>query len=512
MSLWEEDYNIPSFPAVPADDSADVIIVGGGITGITAAYLLTKANVSVILIDADRLVNGTTGHTTAKITAQHGLIYDELIQHTDKTKARLHYEGATDALNMIKETIESLAIDCDFVDKNAVLYAENDVYARKLEREAMAYKTLNIPHETIEGPPDLQAVGGLRMPDQAEFHPIKYLSSLVHYITKHGGRIYEQTVATNLSKDDRPEVITRDGHRLQGSHVIVCSHFPFYEGNQFYFTRMYAERSYILAIKPKQMPAEDDMYLNPEDPVRSIRKMSFRGEELLLIGGEQHKTGQGRATSSHYEALETFANKHFGIERIVDRWSAQDLTTIDKLPYIGRMSDAHPNVYVSTGYRKWGMTTGTLAAMILSDAVHLKQNRYASLYSPNRFYANPSIATFLRENLNVSKHLLLGKLDLTNQSLDDLNTNEAIVFKHNGQRKGAFKDTENHIHIVDTTCTHLGCEVAWNDGDHTWDCPCHGSRFSYTGDVIEGPAETPLQTHDHSLFTNLDTKDDSSGW
>ncbi|GAK07311.1 LOW QUALITY PROTEIN: Rieske [2Fe-2S] iron-sulfur protein [Geomicrobium sp. JCM 19038] len=509
MSIWLDEHE-HSYQKVESDIEVDHLIVGAGITGITLAYLLSKKGKSVTLIDANRLMNGTTGHTTAKITAQHALIYDEFKSNIGKSNARIHYEGAVDAAKHIQSTIQELAIDCDYEKKDSILYATSDRYVQKLEQEEKAYDALNIPYEHTQIDM-LSSKKALKMANQAEMHPTKYLSALVHEITRAGGTIYENTVAVNINHGEQTVVETSDGNQITCSKCVHLFSFPLLSSH-FYFSRLTAERSYVIAIEPMQM-IDDGMYLNPESPkTRSIRKASYKGKDVLLIGGESHKAGQGKAVSHHYLALEKFAEETFGIKQVIDRWSAQDLTTLDKLPYIGPMHDDYPNIYVSTGYRKWGMTTGTLAAMILSDLAEQKQNRYADLYDPKRFYADPSIVTFLRENLNVATHLIKGKLDGTKQSLGKLERGTGTVFKHNGQRSGAYRDDDGQLHIVDTTCTHLGCEVNWNDGDRTWDCPCHGSRFSYTGEVIEGPAEKPLQTKSFTMFDAIDVDQESSGY
>ncbi len=236
------------------------------------------------------------------------------------------------------------------------------------------------------------------------------------------------------------------------------------------------------------------MYISADDPTRSLRYTPVNGEPLVLIGGENHKTGQGPDTMLHYLALEAFAEKTLGIEEYVYRWSAQDLITLDKVPYIGPVTADKPNILVATGYRKWGMTNGTTAAMLLTDIILKKENPYRDLFSPSRFKkADPDIKKFISFNANVAGHLLKGKLEFVPKDPSDLQNDEGSVVMVNGKRAGAYKDPEGKLHIVDTTCTHLGCECEWNHGERTWDCPCHGSRYSYDGEVLNGPTEKPLR-------------------
>ena len=491
--FWRE-ISLPPFEKLTENLTVDVAIVGGGITGITAGYLLRKEGLKVAILEAGTILNGTTGHTTAKITAQHGLIYDELIQHFGEEKARLYYQSADNALNFVKKTIQEKSIDCDFSEEDAFIYSITDEYASKIQKEADAYQTLGINGSLLTSIPfDIPVKNALMMKGQAQFHPLKYLKQLVLDFIEAGGLIFEQTTATDIEEGDDPKIITREGHRVSCKYVISASHFPFFDGMGLYFTRMYAERSYIIGVKTKK-PYPGGMYISADDPTRSLRYTPVNGEPLVLIGGENHKTGQGPDTMLHYLALEAFAEKTLGIEEYVYRWSAQDLITLDKVPYIGPVTADKPNILVATGYRKWGMTNGTTAAMLLTDIILKKENPYRDLFSPSRFKkADPDIKKFISFNANVAGHLLKGKLEFVPKDPSDLQNDEGSVVMVNGKRAGAYKDPEGKLHIVDTTCTHLGCECEWNHGERTWDCPCHGSRYSYDGEVLNGPTEKPLR-------------------
>lgn len=506
-AYWRENMNFPEFPSLNEDTQVDVAIVGGGITGITTAYLLANKGLKVAILEADKILNGTTGHTTAKITAQHDLIYDEFITNIGKSKARLYYEANAEALNFIQKTIDQLQIDCDFSRQDAYMYATTEEYAHKIKLEAKAYEKLGIDGELLDTIPlDLQVKNALVMKNQAQFHPLKYLAHLVQNITENGGLIFENTTAVNVETGKSPAVLTRNNHQVTADYVLACSHFPFYEGLGLYSTRMYADRSYILAAKPKkEFPG--GIFISADQPTRSLRSVTINDEEMVLIVGESHKTGQGEETMKHYEALESFGQQVFGLEAIPYRWSAQDLVTLDKVPYIGEITSGQPNILVATGYRKWGMSNGTAAALLLSDMVMGKKNTFQSLYTPSRFYANPSLKNFLVQNANVAAHLIKGKLEIPTNDPEALSNGEGAIISIKGERKGAYKDENGQLHIVDTTCTHVGCEVGWNDGERTWDCPCHGSRFSFTGEVIEGPAEKPLKKYDYKMIENLTSED-----
>jgi glycine/D-amino acid oxidase-like deaminating enzyme/nitrite reductase/ring-hydroxylating ferredoxin subunit len=491
-SYWRATVELPAFETLKEDSKADIVIVGGGITGITTGYLLQKEGFNVVILEAGRILNGTTGHTTAKITAQHDIIYDEYINHLGKEHARLYYEANMEALEFIKKTIEENNIECDFTIQDAIIYSTSEFTLDQLQTEAKAYEKLGIDFDFLdELPLNIEIKGALVMKNQAQFHPLLYLKHLVDDFIQRGGKIYENTTAIDVLEEFKPSVITREGLHVTADYVISCSHFPFYDFKGGYFARMYADRSYVIGVKTKE-PYPGGMYLSADQPTRSLRSVTIDGEEIVLVGGESHKTGHDKNTMKHYEALEQFAKETLGIEKFLYRWSAQDLTTLDKLPYIGHITSNEPNIFVATGFRKWGMTTSTVAGLLLKDLIMKKPNSFAKVYDPSRFHADPSIRQFIGQNLDVAGHFIKGKIFLPNQNASHLKPGEGAIVRINGKRAGAYKDEEGKFHIVDTTCTHMGCELEWNNGEHTWDCPCHGSRFSIDGDVIEGPAERPL--------------------
>ncbi|MFC5527911.1 FAD-dependent oxidoreductase [Cohnella yongneupensis] len=491
-SYWTASADIPAFPKLTTDMSVDVVIVGAGITGITAGYLLSKEGINVLLLEAGRVLHGTTGHTTAKITAQHDIIYDELIHHFGEDKARMYYEANRDALQFIKKTVQTEKINCELVDEDAYIYALTEQSAAKLDKERKAYEKLGVPGELrdhIDLPLDI--ISALVMTEQARFHPIPYLTALIDRILHAGSQIFEHTTAMRVEEGETPVVVTEEGQRITCRHVISASHFPFLDWKGFYFARLHAERSYILGVRIGEKYS-GGMYLSADEPKRSIRLAQDEDEPLILVGGEGHKAGQSACTIKHYEALQAFAETTFDVKEIAYRWSTQDLVTLDKVPYVGRITAGTANILVATGYRKWGMTNSTAAAHVLKNIVLGINDPYMQLFDPSRFHADPDIKTLVSENMNVAKQLITGKFEMVYRSPESLDVNEGAVVRVNGKRAGAYRDSDGILHVVDTTCTHMGCETNWNDGDQTWDCPCHGSRFSYKGEVIEGPAKEPL--------------------
>ncbi len=497
-SLWRASTELPTFPKLAEDIKVDVAIVGAGIAGITTAYLLSKEGLRVALLDAGQILEGTTGHTTAKVTAQHGLIYDELIQHLGEELAAKYYHANNEAIKWLAQTVKELDIPCEWKEEDAYLYAEGEQAEAKLIKEFKAYEKLGIPglwKDTLPIP--LHIKGAIQLPGQAQFHPLAYLKRLVESIVKAGGVIYENTVVSEKLEGERPFTLStlHGNHQVTCQHVVSASHFPFTDGGGFYFSRLHAERSYVVAMKP-QTPFAGGMYISVDEPIRSLRSASWNGESLVLVGGDSHKTGQGICTYRHYENLEEFGDKLLGMTGIPFRWSAQDLFTLDKVPYIGQITASDEGIYVATGFAKWGMTSGTLSARLITDQIQGRENPYSELFSPSRLHPNPSIKNFIVQNANVAKEMLSGKLGIVYTQANDLQKDEGAVVTHYGKRAGAYRDSDGELHLVDTTCTHLGCEVEWNEGDRSWDCPCHGSRFGYDGNVLEGPAQEPLKKLD----------------
>ncbi|WP_100405801.1 FAD-dependent oxidoreductase [Bacillus solitudinis] len=494
-SYWLTSTTLPTFPALQQDLDVDVLIVGAGITGITTAYLLKDSGLRIAIVEATSIANGTTGHTTAKITAQHGVIYDELLQHFGREKTSQYYQATDEAIQLIRNIVKEENIQCELINEDHYLYTTNNRGLTKLKKEQKAYEEVGIPSEWVEEVPfEMDIKAAIKMPNQSQFHPLRYIAHLVQELTNKNIQIYEHTVSTDIDAGDIQTVSTRNGAKVRTKYVVSASHFPFHDLPGLYFSRMYADRSYIVAVKTEKFPG--GMYINADQPSRSLRYTMVDGEKLVLISGEEHKTGQGMDTLNHYEALEDFGRELFGEIDVRYHWSAQDLVTLDKIPYIGELSKSHKNTFVATGFRKWGMTNSTVAARLISDKILGQVNPYEELFSPSRFIADPSIKQFISYNADVTKHLLRGKFENGDRLPEELENDEGGVVTVDGKRAGAYKDPKGKLHIVDTTCTHMGCEVSWNHGERTWDCPCHGSRFSYDGEVIEGPAQkslTPLQ-------------------
>jgi len=507
ISFWMASTPTIDYPTLDKDLKVDVAIVGGGITGILCAYLLNKKGVKTIIVEADRILQGTTGHTTAKITSQHGLIYSKIKNKISGEMAKQYADANESAIRMIEKIAKESNIECDFVPQSAYVYTLQDEYADKIRDEAAVASSLGIKAAYLdEVPLPFVVKASVRFDDQAQFHPRKFLLALAKEITDSGTQIFEHSRIVNIEEDKNQVLITNHGKKIVAEKVIIASHYPFYNKHGLYFTRIYPERSYVLAIKAKEN-YPGGMYITAEDPGRSLRSQPSDNGELIFVGGEHHKTGQGEDTVRHYGALEQFANETFTVEDIPYRWSTQDCMTLDELPYVGHFTSDTPNLYIATGYGKWGMTNSMASSMILSDLIVFGESAWQDVYNPSRHTIAASAKNFVVENLNVAKELIGGKISPLPPDAD-IGLGEGKVIEAEGQRAGAYRDEQGTLHVINTTCTHMGCELSWNSAEKSWDCPCHGSRFSYTGDIIEGPTVKPLEMYnDVNTFEKL-VKDD----
>ncbi|HOF99919.1 MAG TPA: FAD-dependent oxidoreductase [Clostridia bacterium] len=492
-SYWIASTPETGYPSLDQDLHADVAIVGGGIAGITTAYLLTLEGLRVAVIEADRILRGTTGHTTAKLTSQHALIYDKLIGRFGKDLALQYANANESAIRWVWKIAKEQNIDCDLSEQDAYVYTQKEENRDGIDREIEAALELGIKAEFAERIPfDIPVAGAVRFKNQAQFHPLKFLLPLAKEIENRGGRIFENSRAVELEEKEKPSVAVQNGAKVTADRVVVASHYPFINKEGLYFARIYVDRSYALGIRAKEK-YPGGMYINAEDPSRSMRSQPDGDGELILVVGEKHKTGQGVDTMLHYENLMDFADEIFTVEDIPYRWSTQDCMTLDGVPYVGRYAKDNPDVYVATGYGKWGMTNAIASAHLIRDLIVKGESPYGEIYDPSRMATGAAIGNFVVQNANVVGQLLGGKLAPLPDDVE-LEKGEARVVEIDGHRAGAYRDRDGAVHVVDTTCTHLGCELNWNSAEKTWDCPCHGSRFTYEGEVVEGPANNPLNS------------------
>lgn len=430
QSLWEQASRQTEFRRLEQDAKTEVLIIGGGMAGILCAYLLHQAGVPYILLEAETIGSGITKNTTAKITSQHGLIYDKLIREFGLDRARQYLSANEAALQKYRELCCDM--NCGFEEKTAYVYSLND--RRKIEREVAALEKLGHPVQfTDHLPLPFSVAGAVRFPNQAQFHPLKFLSAI-----SKGLHIYEHTPVRELIGTT---AITDRG-RVTAEKIIVATHFPFLNKHGGYFIKLYQHRSYVIALANAQ--AVDGIYVD-----EAQAGMSFRNyENLLLVGGGDHRTGkQGGA----WQELRDFTQQYYPKATEKYHWATQDCMTLDGVPYIGPYSAGTSGLYVATGFNKWGMTSSMVSAMVLCDLVQGKPSPYAEVFSPSRTILRPQLA---------------------------VNGFEALV--------GLLTPSARR-------CPHLGCALKWNPQEHTWDCPCHGSRFTEDGRLIDNPATGDLK-------------------
>ncbi|GAB2559030.1 FAD-dependent oxidoreductase [Gracilibacillus alcaliphilus] len=488
QSIWQE-ISMSTFPRLSESKQSEVAVIGAGITGITTAYLLAKQGLQVILIDRDKLAGKTTGHTTAKITIQHGDIYHKLIQDFGVETASQYKDSQLEAFASICDIIQTNQIQCSFREEDSFLFTDTTENVPKLEKEYEAYQQLGLDGELLPSIPfDIPVLQALKLRKQANFHPIAYLNYLIEQLKAMNVEIYENTLAIDIEEGENPVIQTADG-RVTCQHAVIATHFPMYDPLKMFSIKTYPSRSYVTAFESQQ-PYPGGMYLSIDDEMKlSLRSITVDNKEYWLFGGESYKTGQYAKETSPYDELTKYAMDHLQAKEPAYQWSAQDYIPPDHIPYIGRAKEDYPNIYLATAFRKWGMTNSMVAAKLITDLILKHDSPYEDLYKPNRFHANPDLKQLTKNGANVAKEFIQGKIQVNDESIDDLKPGQAKKIRDdNGQIIGVYRDDQHQLHGVDTTCTHLGCEVNWNQSETCWDCPCHGSRYDIDGNVLEGPA------------------------
>lgn len=500
QSFWIASTPAKVYPSLKEDLTVGVAIVGGGIAGILCAYMLNKNGVKSAVFDSNKILQATTGHTTAKITSQHALIYDKLKTKVGSELAAQYADANESAIRMFEKIASENNIECDFLPQSAYVYTQSDDYIEKIKNEVDAAASFGIKASFSDNIPlPFSIKAAVRFENQAQYHPRKLLVPLAEKLSTQGVQIFEQTRIVNLEEDSKGYfLITGNGKKIFAEKVIIASHYPFFNKHGMYFARIYTERSYVIAAKVKEN-YPGGMYISAEDPTRSFRNQPDGDGELILIGGENHKTGQGKDMYNHYDALAKYANEIYDVTDIPYRWSTQDCMTLDDIPYVGHYTSNTPDLFIATGFGKWGMTNSMASAMLLSDLIIGDKNPWQDVYDPARDTFVASAKNFIVENVNVAGQLLGGKLSPIPDKVD-IKKGEAKIIEVEGNRAGAYRDEKGKLHIINTTCTHMGCELNWNSAEKSWDCPCHGSRFTIEGEVIEGPAVKPLE-NDYNVNT-----------
>jgi glycine/D-amino acid oxidase-like deaminating enzyme/nitrite reductase/ring-hydroxylating ferredoxin subunit len=493
-SIWIETAPAwRTFGALDAHARADVAVLGGGIVGIPSALRLQEAGARVVLLEAGRIAAGVSGQSTAKITSQHGLVYGRLADRFGSETARRYGSANQRALGWIAGRVESDGIDCDFRRRPAYAYVTGASGLVQLQHEAQVAALAGLPASLVESTPlPFMVAGALRFGDQAEFHVRRYLLALAQAFLSAGGTIHEHTRAVEVDEDEQI-VVKTPGGRVTADHVIVATHVPFLD-RSLAFARLAQERSYVLACRIAGSPPEG-MFISVDAPTRSIRAAaSAGGQELLLVGGEGHRTGSGGDADERYRRLEEFARRHWDVESIEYRWSSQDAMPVDDVPLVGRAGPRSRRLLIATGFGKWGMTGGTAAAELLADLVQRRDNPLERLFDPIRMTPR-SASAIVEENARNALRFMRDALPARSRvGVGALAPGDGAIVTHAGEQVAAHRRADGSLVAVSPRCTHLGCKVRWNSAETSWDCPCHGSRFSPDGEVLHGPAVHRLET------------------
>ena len=558
-SFWLDSIeNKNKFNKLEKDISTDVCIVGAGIFGLTCGYYLTKQGYNVVLLEKEKdIASKTTGHTTAKITSQHNLIYKYLIDSLGESMAKKYLYANQDAIGNIYQIINDENIDCDFVRQDSYVYTNNLDELEKIKLENKAVNSLGFKSEFVTSTPlPFNVLGALRFPNQAEFNPIKYAYGLAKCITSNGssaidglvnagsvgsvsvgdgivenspggaslnlakgtGEIYTDTLVQNIKKENDEFITSCKDYVVRSKYVILASHYPFIDRLGYYFLKMYQSTSYVIAVDIGDKTF-DGMYINSKQPTFSYRFANFSGscgKRLLLVGGADHKTGSKIDLSNAYSILEYEVRKYYPDCKVLYKWNTEDYITLDKIPYIGEFSHFMPNMYIGTGFNKWGMTSSNVAGNIIVDKILGRENEYENVFKATRLHPiknNVELGNMIKETTN---SFVINKFKVPDADLDVIEDNSVMsgskkagnfeeikndsghVLKYNGQTIGIYKDNDGKIFAVNPICTHLGCLLSWNNLDKTWDCPCHGSRFDYKGHQLYNPAIRDLDVIDLS--------------
>lgn len=487
-----------SYPAVTGDVQADVAVVGGGIAGLSTAWELTRAGRSVVVVEADRIAAGVTGYTTAKLSAQHTLIYAQLRKSFDAETARLYAQSQLEAVEHVAETVNELGIDCDWEGAPAYTYTTSPEQVHDIEAEVEAAVEAGVPASlTVETGLPFPVAAAIRVEAQAQFHPRRYLLALAGELTSRGVRIFERSRVTDLDEGEPCRLRTEGGEAgatIVARDVVVATHYPIFD-QAMLFPRLVPRRELVVAAA---IPAERDpggMYITQQDHTRSVRTAPYRdGQRLLIVTGETFKPGTP-GVGSRFERLADWARDHFGVDSLAYHWAAQDNNTTDNIPYVGRLHAGAEHVWVATGFGGWGMSNGVMASRLIAALVDGQQPPWAKIYDPRRVHPMVEAGSFLKANLAVVRHFVGDRIRPRTyaDTPTELAPGGGAVMRIRGERCAVYRDESGQLFAVSAVCTHLGCIVAFNDAERSWDCPCHGSRFTPDGAIIQGPATTPLE-------------------
>ncbi len=434
------------------------------------------------------------GNSTAKITSQHGLFYDYLLNSQGREKAKQYLQANEQAIRNIEKIVQEENIECEFEKQDAYVFTNKKEELPKIQKEVEVVKSLGKQAEFVtktELP--IEVLGAIKFTNQAQFNPCKYAQGLVEAALKNKVSIFENTKVIDVkSKGKNYEIIAENGSTITAKYVVLASHYPIINIPGYYFLKMYQSLSYVIAVETQKANFKG-MYINCEKPTLSFRTAGEDENRLLLIAGSDHKTGEKKDLSNSYQDLIKVAKQIDSSCKVKYQWCTEDCISLDKIPYIGEFSHLMPNVYVATGYKKWGITTSNVAANIIVDKILGKENPYEEVFTSTRLEPiknHQEMGNLLKE---VTKSLIIEKFKISEETIKKIPKENAKIIEMDGKKVGIYKDKTGNLFAIKPVCSHLGCELSWNNLEKTWDCPCHGSRFSYTGKSIYDPSIKDLE-------------------
>ena len=510
------------YETLKQDTETDICIIGGGLTGITTAYYLNKYKIKNIILEKGRICQKTSGHSTAKITSQHGLFYKYLIDSQGKEFAQKYYEANQKAISEIKRIIQEENIECDLEEKSSYVFTQSIQDVQKIKDEVEAVKQIGGKANFIEGADieinkisrkndeievfknkeeeenteiqklkkilPIKALVEIEFPNQAQFDPYKYATALAKICNERGTKIYENSKVIGVHPLNKGyEITLENGSKVKAKYIVIATKYPFIDIPGYHFLKMYQVTSNVIVVDPKE-EADFGMYINSEEPAISLRTIKDGEKRLVIVAGFNHKTGAKIDLSNSYYYLEKIAKSLYPNCEVKYKWNTEDSIPLDKIPYIGEFSKEMPNVYVGTGYKKWGITSSNIAARIIVDKIMGKENEYEELFIATRLEPIKNIkelGNMIKESVN---SLVINKLKTPKETIEQVGKDEGKIVEIDGEKVGVYKNKEGEIYKVRPVCQHLGCELSWNNLDKTWDCPCHGSRYDYKGNLIYGPS------------------------